>query len=79
MINLDKHRVDIRCPKCNFQNKVTLKQVRIGKVIICRGCKSNLWLRDHRHSVQKATRTIRRSLNALFEKFSKIGNLNMKF
>lgn len=75
MINLDKHRVDIACPRCSFFTSVSLKQVRIGDVIICRGCKNNIQLIDHQMSTQKGLREIQRSLNRLMDAFSKIGNI----
>ncbi len=78
MFNLDKYRVDITCPKCKFLNKVSLKQVRISDVVICRGCKTNIKLEDHQHSVLKANREVHRAFNAIFDGLSKIGIIKIK-
>lgn len=78
MLKLDNHRVDISCPRCKFLNKVSLKQVRIGDIVICRGCKINIRLEDHRRSTHKANRELQRAMNAMFDELSKIGKITIK-
>lgn len=65
MINLDKLGVELDCPKCDFQNTITIKQVRINDVIICRGCKRNIKLEDYMRTTQKVVRSVNRSLREL--------------
>lgn len=65
MISLDNQIVEIECPKCKFKTKVRLKQVRVNDIVICRGCKRNVQLQDHRRSFHKAEQLLRRKLQAL--------------
>ena len=67
MINLDKHEIDIQCPKCSFYNSIWLLQARLRDVIICRGCKSNIYLDDQMNETRKAIKSVRRAM-AKFEK-----------
>jgi len=78
MINLDKHKVNISCPKCNFDNIASIRQFRVEDVIICRGCKSNISLIDHKRSVEKSKREIRRALHSLMSQIERIGKINIK-
>jgi hypothetical protein len=67
MIDLDQCEIEVSCPTCGFYEPVTLKQIRLGDVVVCRGCKSNMRLIDHMHEVAKARKAIRRQLDALAE------------
>jgi hypothetical protein len=64
-INLDKFEVELHCPRCNFSNRIWLKQAWVRDVLICRGCKGNIQLDDGMNSVRKAYRTIRQALQGL--------------
>lgn len=75
MINLDKHTIEIQCPKCRFYNKIFLRQVRIRDVMICRGCKINIQLEDFMNEYRKAKRRIGTTLQEFKTSF---GNLNFK-
>jgi hypothetical protein len=75
MINLSRHRVNLTCPSCKFINPVTLKQVKVRDVIICRGCKSNIQLLDHLNLVRKSLKSFRREMDALMKAFESIGNI----
>jgi hypothetical protein len=74
MIDLDRHIIEIECPKCNFYNKIFLRQVRIRSVIICRGCKINIRLEDYMNEYRKAKRKIERSFQEIEASLK-----NMKF
>lgn len=76
LLNIDRISVNINCPRCDFYNKVTFKQVRIRGVIICRGCKSNIQLVDHMNTVRKSVSSIRRSLSKLEKTLAKFGKWN---
>lgn len=67
MIDLDSHEIEFQCPRCNFYNKIWLKQARLRDVVICRGCKSNIRLDDQMNETRKAIRSIRRAMNELEE------------
>ena len=75
MLNLDNEHIDFPCPRCNFYNDVSLKQVRLRDVTICRGCKSNIRLDDQMNETKKAIRSIRRAFKEL-EKT--INNMNLE-
>jgi hypothetical protein len=79
VINLDKMRVNLNCSRCDFQNEVTLRQVRVEDVIICRGCKANIQLIDHMKSMEKSLRSIRRTLRALEAQLSQLGDITIRF
>ena len=55
---LDSHVIEIECPFCELNTWVTLGQIRLRQVVICRGCYVNLELMDHLGSVQRAVRRI---------------------
>jgi len=75
MINLDKHILEIECPKCKFYNKISLQQVRTRDIIICRGCKINIQLEDFMNEYRKVKRKVERSFQELKKSFD---NLNFK-
>lgn len=68
MMDLDPISVDLVCPRCNFYNPATIKQIRLNDVIICRGCKANIQLVDQMGEVGKAQRQIQESFAKLFAK-----------
>ena len=78
MLKLDDFRIEITCSHCTFINIVFVKQIRIGDVIICRGCKNNIQLIDHQGSILKANRKLRRSINTLMKEVKTIGNITIK-
>jgi len=78
MINLDKHIVQIKCPRCAFTNPVSIKQIRLGDVTICRGCKANIRLQDHMNTTKKAVRSINRAMAELQEQLGKLGTIKIK-
>jgi hypothetical protein len=44
MFNLDKSSLEVPCPSCKFPNAVTVREMRFGLTIPCRGCKRNIRL-----------------------------------
>jgi hypothetical protein len=64
-MDIDSSEIEIKCPKCQFYNMIWIKQARLRDVIICRGCKSNIYLDDGMNTVCKARRR-------LLEQFKKI-------
>lgn len=53
-INLDRERIYIHCPRCNFWARPFLRQIRHREIIVCGGCKANIRLDDHLGSVRNA-------------------------
>ena len=44
MFSFDKSVIEVVCPLCKFPNAVTVREVRFGLTIPCRGCKRNICL-----------------------------------
>jgi transcription initiation factor IIE alpha subunit len=76
-INLDRERIYIQCPRCNFYARPFLRQVRHHEILICGGCKANLHLVDHMGQYRKAESRVRRLLKNLAEQFRNL-NLTVK-
>ena len=79
MFNLVKEKIKISCPKCDFLNYATFKQVKARNVIICRGCKVNVQLEDHLNSVRKSLRSMQKAFDELEETIKSFGKLTIKF
>ena len=67
---LDRHRIDIECPRCRFPARPFLRQVRLCDVIVCGGCKGNIRLVDHMGTFRKADRHIRAAVDDLMSALS---------
>ncbi len=78
MTGLDKFQIPINCPNCHFENTVTLKQVRVRNVVICRGCKYNLQLHDQLNTTRKAISSVQRAFASLEEQLSEAINIDIK-
>ena len=70
---LDRHRIDIECPRCRFPARPFLRQVRLCDVIVCGGCKGDLRLVDHMAKYRKADRSIRAAVGDLMSALNKFG------
>lgn len=79
MFDLDKFEIEIPCPRCGFYEPVTVKQVRLDDVVICRGCKRNLRLVDQMHEVAKARNQLRAAVQSLVDACAKPININLRF
>lgn len=69
MFDLDQASFEFECPICRFQNPATLGQVRLGDVVICRGCKSNIQLADYMAKLSSARKDIQNRLKRIEESF----------
>jgi hypothetical protein len=58
MLNFYKVRAEIPCPKCTFPNSVSMRQIRFGLAILCRGCKVTIRLVPADGGVRKAKRIL---------------------
>jgi hypothetical protein len=58
MFNFDKSAFEVACPSCEFPNTVTMREVRFGLTIPCRGCKKNIRLVPMDGGATKAKRMI---------------------
>jgi hypothetical protein len=75
MVILDKTSIEIPCPKCEFLNPIFLGQARLQDVIICRGCKSNIYLSDQMAECQQVIRRVQKELDKLMASFKKLGGV----
>lgn len=76
MIDIDKWTIPFECPRCGFDNDVFLKQMRLGDIVICRGCKINIHLRREKGALYKARRQVA-ELERTFKELEQ--NLTIKF
>jgi hypothetical protein len=74
IINLDRERIYIHCPRCSFWSRPLLRQIRDRETIVCGGCKANIRLDDHLGSFRKAQRQMNRALEELE---AQLGNLTI--
>ncbi len=65
--DLDRERIYIHCPRCNFWARPFLRQIRHRETIVCGGCKSNIMLEDHLGSFRKAQRQVNQALEGFEE------------
>lgn len=65
MVELDRAKFNIPCPRCRFENSIVYRQARLRDVIICRGCKVNIRLDDHMNECRKTRQQITQALAEL--------------
>lgn len=65
MFNIDNEHIEFSCPECGFYNIIFFKQARLREVVICRGCKSNIYLDDQMNECRKAKWVISKALQKL--------------
>jgi hypothetical protein len=73
MINLDRVKLAIPCPRCGFHNSILYRDARLRDVIICRGCKANIRLDDNMNECRKARRSVRAAFNEIEKTLSGLG------
>ena len=78
MIDIDNIAIDVQCPSCHFSNTVTLRQIRLRDVIICRGCKANIRLEDHLNTARKTVRSVQRAIRELQEQLDCLGAITIR-
>lgn len=61
-MNLDRQRIYLPCPRCNFYARPFLRQVRHQDTLICGGCKANIHLVDYIGQYRNAERQVRRAI-----------------
>lgn len=63
--DLDRHWIDVDCPHCRLATPASLRDVRLGNVIICRGCKANVRLVDHLGEYHRVRRKLERAFRQM--------------
>jgi hypothetical protein len=69
--DLDRRWIDVDCPTCRLATPATLRDVRLGAVVICRGCKLNIRLVDHLGQYQRMRRRLERTLGGALQRFGR--------
>ena len=70
--NLDNVEIEFQCPNCGFSNNVSLRQIRLGEIIICSRCHSDIKLVNKDASTQRAVERIEKSFKDLKRTIEKI-------
>lgn len=78
MREFSKTLIPVKCIYCDFENQVSIEQIKTEKVVICRGCRSNIVLKDYLKSVQKAERDLKKAVNDIEEALQKGFNFEIK-
>ncbi len=77
MFDIDSIEIPFPCPRCCFLNDISLKEVRLRQVRLCRGCHSTIQLEDEMNTVRTAVRNINRQLRQLRDQFSGTSGLQI--
>lgn len=62
--NLDNIPLDVDCPVCRLELRAQLRDVRLGRVLVCRGCKRNVHMIDHMNQLRVFKQRFERILNS---------------
>lgn len=58
MLNLYKAQLEVPCPRCEFPNIVSIREIRFGLTVLCRGCKIRIRLEPADGGARKAKRLL---------------------
>ena len=72
-MRIDSLEVDIPCPECGAQNRVSLGQIEREEIIQCLNCGTKIKLKDKDGSVRRGTRDIQRALDDLDRTLRRLG------
>lgn len=78
MLDIDKQKINISCPKCGFENSVTFKQIENQKSIICDGCRRSIKLVDKDGSVRRAIKNLKEETAKLKKSLKKDIKIDLK-
>jgi Zn finger protein HypA/HybF involved in hydrogenase expression len=65
MMDLNEVEIDLKCPKCNFLQKVKMRQVSNEEKVICPNCKTEIQLKDKDGSTKKGIKNVNNAFNEL--------------
>jgi ribosomal protein S27E len=69
MINFDNIWVDVRCPKCEYEDGIQLIDFKSEKQVFCHNCKSIITLVDNEASVHSGIQSMVNSMKELEKTF----------
>ena len=58
MPDLSRRWLDVPCPRCSVATPVQFRDIELRRVIVCRGCKSNIRLVDQWDSFYRMRRKL---------------------
>ena len=73
MIDIGKHKIDIKCPNCNGSIKINLGQVSRQQVVKCNSCYQNVQIQDSNGSARKGIRDMNKAFKDLEKTFKSFG------
>ncbi len=73
MIEISKHKIDIKCPECSHEIKITLGQVGKGETVVCSACQSNIKLIDNNDSTKRGINDINKAFSSLEKTLKSLG------
>ena len=74
---LEKSEIEVSCPECKREFKVTLKQVANEEKVTCPGCRKRIHLKDSDGSVRKSLQSVDKELKKLKNSLEDI-NINFR-
>jgi len=72
-LGLDRISMDATCPRCQLQTPFFLRDVRLGRVLVCRGCRVNIALNDYLGGYERTRKRLTRSMDDLVKTLSRLG------
>jgi hypothetical protein len=72
--SLDKGIIEIPCPGCDFPNAATVREIRFGLTVLCRGCKKRIRLVPMNAGLTKVKKAIDKFARELPQRI----NINIK-
>lgn len=75
MFDFDKVHANVECPLCKFPNSVSIREMRFGLTILCRGCKANIRFVPNDGGAKK----VKRALDDFKQAMNQTFKLTIKF
>ena len=63
--DFSKAAIPLPCPRCRLETPATLGAIKREESIICRGCHSNIRLRDHIGEFHRALETLNQLIRSV--------------
>lgn len=67
MLDLDSTWISLPCPRCEFPNDVSMREIRFGLRIPCRGCKVSIQLRPKDGTFDQGKKEVERAVQQMFQ------------
>ncbi len=74
LVDLDRHFIDVACPRCRYPFQVQLRDVRLQARVFCPNCKVGVQLVDEEASAEVGLRKIGRAMSDLERSLRRLGS-----